>query len=191
MADLNTNSGLLAQAIDALAGKTAGGGGGIGGSGTDGCLALFNGPTSLTAGPAINVAGNVGKYLTGDGTWQAFPTAGKNTLGLVKTTSSSTGTSGLTACPIIDGVVYFRSAAATPSAPGWMSAADKNALDSAITYNSQGDQVYLYADTLSSYNLSELYIGESFEVIYISDGDGGYVDMYQLFSALRDAGILD
>jgi hypothetical protein len=108
MADLYTNSDLLAQAISALEGKTAGSGG-IDGSGASGCLALFNGPTSLTAGPAIDIEENVGKYLTGDGTWQAFPTAKNGTLGLVKTTSSINKTTGYAACPIIGGVVYYKS----------------------------------------------------------------------------------
>lgn len=108
MADLYTNSELLAQAISALAGKTAGSGG-IDGSGVSGCLALFNGPTSLTAGPAIDIEENVGKYLTGDGTWRAFPTAKNGMLGLVKTTSSINSATGYAACPIIGGVVYYKS----------------------------------------------------------------------------------
>ena len=136
MADLYNNTDLLRQAIDALAGKTAGSGG-IDGSGASGCLALFNGPTSLTAGPAIDIEENVGKYLTGDGTWQAFPTAKNGTLGFVKTTSSVSSTTGYTPCPIIGGVVYYRSATATTSAAGFMSPADKSKLvelESRIAY---------------------------------------------------------
>lgn len=79
MADLYTNTDLLRQAIDALAGKTAGGGGSgdISGSGISGNIAVFNGEKSITSGPAINV-GDAEKFLRGDGTWSAIPTAKHN-----------------------------------------------------------------------------------------------------------------
>lgn len=66
-----------------------------------------------------------------------LPTASSSTLGGVKTTSTVTSTSGLTACPIISGVPYYKDtnttySAATTSAAGLMSASDKSKLD-AIT----------------------------------------------------------
>ena len=62
-----------------------------------------------------------------------LPTA-STTLGGVKTTSSVSSASGYTACPIISGVVYYKDtnttySAATTSAAGLMSAADKSKLD--------------------------------------------------------------
>ena len=60
-----------------------------------------------------------------------LPTAG-STLGGVKTTSTVTSTSGLTACPIISGVPYYKNttySAATTSANGLMSKDDKAKLD--------------------------------------------------------------
>lgn len=60
-----------------------------------------------------------------------LPTA-STTLGGVKTTSAVTSTSGLTASPIINGVVYYKNttySAATQSAAGLMSAVDKAKLD--------------------------------------------------------------
>ena len=60
--------------------------------------------------------------------------AATTVLGGVKTTSTVTSTSGLTACPIIDGTVYYKDtnttySVATQSANGLMSANDKKALD--------------------------------------------------------------
>ena len=60
--------------------------------------------------------------------------AATTALGGVKTTSTVTSTSGLTACPIIDGIVYYKDtnttySAATQSANGLMTAADKKKLD--------------------------------------------------------------
>lgn len=46
------------------------------------------------------IAAGANKYV--------LPTASKSTLGGVKTTSSVTSTSGYTACPIINGVVYYK-----------------------------------------------------------------------------------
>jgi hypothetical protein len=72
-----------------------------------------------------------------------LPTA-SSTLGGVKTTSTVTSTSGLTATPIIDGVPYYKDtdttySAVTQSADGLMSASDKKKLDAfnaASTYAS-------------------------------------------------------
>ncbi len=61
-----------------------------------------------------------------------LPTAAKNTLGGVKTTSDVTSATGYTATPIISGVPYYKDttySAATTSANGLMSAADKTKLD--------------------------------------------------------------
>ena len=63
-----------------------------------------------------------------------LPSAGKGTLGGVKTTSDVTSASGYTPAPIIDGVPYYKDtnttyADATQSACGLMTAADKAALD--------------------------------------------------------------
>ncbi len=63
-----------------------------------------------------------------------LPTAGTNTLGGVKTTSAVTSASGYTPVPIVDGVPYYKDtnttySAATASAQGLMSAADKSKLD--------------------------------------------------------------
>ena len=63
----------------------------------------------------------------------SLPTAG-TTLGGVKTTSTVTNASGYTPAPIIGGVPYYRDTnttygAATQSAAGLMSAADKKKLD--------------------------------------------------------------
>ena len=60
--------------------------------------------------------------------------AATTVLGGVKTTSTVTSTSGLTACPIIDGTVYYKDtnttySVATQSANGLMSANDKKTLD--------------------------------------------------------------
>ena len=64
----------------------------------------------------------------------SLPTAATNSLGGVKTTSTTSSTSGLTACPIIAGVVYYKDTnttynAATTSANGLMSKEDKAKLD--------------------------------------------------------------
>lgn len=67
-----------------------------------------------------------------------LPTAGSS-LGGVKTTSTVTSTSGYTACPIISGVPYYKDtnttySAATTSANGLMSSADKSKLDNISYY---------------------------------------------------------
>ena len=63
-----------------------------------------------------------------------LPTASSSTLGGVKTTSNVTSTSGLTACPIISGVPYYKDtnttySVASRSANGLMSSTDKKKLD--------------------------------------------------------------
>lgn len=76
-----------------------------------------------------------------------LPTAG-STLGGVKTTSTVTSTSGLTAAPIISGVVYYKDtnttySAATSSANGLMSAADKKKLDAFSSAGTYATQTYV------------------------------------------------
>lgn len=72
-------------------------------------------PTSLPAngGNAATVGGfTVGTNVPADAkftdTVYTLPTASSSTLGGVKTTSTVTSTSGLTACPIISGVPYYK-----------------------------------------------------------------------------------
>lgn len=97
----------------------------------------LKGSTTSAAGTAgyapAPAAGAANRYLRCDGTWQVppdtntvytLPTA-SSTLGGVKTTSTVTSTSGLTACPIISGVPYYKDTntwtkmtAATASADG-------------------------------------------------------------------------
>ena len=76
-----------------------------------------------------------------------LPTAG-NTLGGVKTTSTVTDTTGYTAAPIIDGVPYYKDTnttynAATQSANGLMSAADKKKLDAFDAASAYATQAYV------------------------------------------------
>ena len=88
-----------------------------------------------------------------------LPTA-STTLGGVKTTSSVSSASGYTACPIISGVVYYKDtnttySAATTSAAGLMSAADKSKLDgfgAASTYALKSDitNVYKYKGSVAA-----------------------------------------
>ena len=88
-----------------------------------------------------------------------LPTA-STTLGGVKTTSSVSSASGYTACPIISGVVYYKDtnttySAATTSAAGLMSAADKSKLDgfgAASTYalKSEITNVYKYKGSVAA-----------------------------------------
>jgi hypothetical protein len=93
MADLYTNSDLLAQAINALEGKTAGGGG-IGGSGVAGSIAKFDGPNSITAGPAFNATHN-NQFLRKDGQWVTVSTSVPTAISL-NTISSVSETTGIT-----------------------------------------------------------------------------------------------
>ena len=69
-------------------------------------------------------------YETGSNLYA--PTASSSQLGFVKTTSTVTSTSGLTACPIISGVPYYKNttySAASTSANGLMSSTDKTRLN--------------------------------------------------------------
>ena len=73
-------------------------------------------------GTSGNLLWKAKRVLTADDLY-TLPTA-SSTLGGVKTTSTVTSTSGLTACPIINGVVYYKNTtysnmtAATSSAAG-------------------------------------------------------------------------
>lgn len=78
----------------------------------------------------------------------SLPTASSSTLGGVKTTSTVTSTTGLTAAPIIGGVVYYKDTnttynAASQSANGLMSAADKKKLDAFGAAGTYATQTYV------------------------------------------------
>jgi hypothetical protein len=77
-----------------------------------------------------------------------LPTASSSTLGGVKTTSTVTSTSGLTACPIISGVPYYKDtnttySAATTTTAGLMSAADKTKLNGLASVTISGSQLVI------------------------------------------------
>ena len=96
-----------------------------------------------------------------------LPTA-SSTLGGVKTTSTVTSTSGLTACPIISGVPYYKDtnttySAATTSAAGLMSASDKSKLDG-IT--SSADSVSFTQTATSGATIGSLSINGSSKTLY-------------------------
>lgn len=83
---------------------------------------LSNYSTLANTIKALSISGKTITYTKGDGTTgtlttqdtvYSLPTAGKNTLGGVKTTSTVTSASGYTACPIIGGVPYYKDTGAT------------------------------------------------------------------------------
>lgn len=78
---------------------------------------LSNYSTLANTIKALSISGKTITYTKGDGTTgtlttqdtvYSLPTAGKDTLGGVKTTSTVTSASGYTACPIIGGVPYYK-----------------------------------------------------------------------------------
>ena len=79
-----------------------------------------------------------------------LPTAAKDVLGGVKTSSTVSSASGYTACPIISGIPYYKNTtynAATTSANGLMSKEDKTKLDAfgaASTYALKTDITGMY-----------------------------------------------
>lgn len=87
----------------------------------------------------LSVSGKTITYTFGNGTTgtittqdtvYTLPTASSTTLGGVKTTSTVTSTSGLTACPIIGGVPYYKNSTYSLSSFGiTASAAELNVLD--------------------------------------------------------------
>jgi hypothetical protein len=91
----------------------------------------------------------------------SLPTAGTNALGGVKTTSTVDSANGLTASPIVNGVVYYHDTTygnVTTSAAGLMSAADKsklNGFSDASNYALKSDIVnmYKYKGSVASYAL--------------------------------------
>lgn len=81
---------------------------------------LSNYSTLANTIKALKISGKTITYTKGDGTTgtlttqdtvYSLPTAGKDTLGGVKTTSTVTSASGYTACPIIGGVPYYKDTA--------------------------------------------------------------------------------
>lgn len=91
----------------------------------------------------------------------SLPTAGTNALGGVKTTSTVSSTTGLTAAPIISGNVYYKDTTyseVTTSSSGLMSASDKsklNAFSDAANYALKSDIVnmYKYKGSVASFAL--------------------------------------
>lgn len=64
---------------------------------------------SLIQGSNISITGDNSGNITIANTYSyTLPTAAKDTLGGVKTSSTVTSTSGYTACPIISGIVYYK-----------------------------------------------------------------------------------
>lgn len=108
------------------------------------------------------IASEANKYI--------LPTAGKDTLGGVKTTSTVTSTAGHTACPILNGIPYYKDTTytnATTTTAGLMSSTDKvklNGLTKNITLWASGQipanesdilkppKGYYYIVTLSTSN---------------------------------------
>ena len=103
---------------------------------------------------------------------------GTGTAGLIKTTSTVTSNSGYTACPVISGVPYYKDtnttySAATTSAAGLMSAADKKKLDlgsgvyvstSAPTDSSVNVWLDTDADPIVNETISEL--SDKIDILY-------------------------
>lgn len=84
---------------------------------------------------------------------------GTGTAGLIKTSSTVTSNSGYTACPVISGVPYYKDtnttySAATTSAAGLMSAADKTKLNGIAT----GAEVNVQSDWSVTDTSSDAYI---------------------------------
>lgn len=94
--------------------------------------------TTSANGLLKQLSGNTSQYMRGDGTWATPPNTtyslvGANgSTGLIKNGSSITNVSRYTACPIVEGVPYYRNttySAATVSSSGLMSASDKSDFD--------------------------------------------------------------
>ena len=93
--------------------------------GTTGTFTQQDNNTTYSAGTGLTVTNNSFSLNTAN-----------SALGGVKTTSTVTSTSGLTACPIISGVVYYKNttySVATTSANGLMSKTDKANLDNLVS----------------------------------------------------------
>jgi hypothetical protein len=84
----------------------------------------YNTVSTSAAGLAPKVT-DTSKYLRGDGTWATptnttYSTANSSTLGLVKTGSAISDATGYTACPIKDGVIYYKDTNTTYTLAGLM-----------------------------------------------------------------------
>ena len=98
---------------------------------TDFKVALDGTGNTLT-GATYNSGTRTITFTTANKNQYSLPTAAQNALGGVKTTSTVTSTTGLTASPIISGVVYYKDTTysnASTSAAGLMSSTDKTKLN--------------------------------------------------------------
>lgn len=94
---------------------------------------------SLIQGSNISISGDADGNITIANTY-SLPTATKDALGGVKTSSTVTSTSGYTACPIISGIVYYKNTTYSTKAMK-VNGADYN------IYTSSGNLPTLYAPT--------------------------------------------
>lgn len=97
-----------------------------------------------------------------------LPTASSSTLGGVSTTSSVTSTSGLTACPIISGVVYYKE----PNLSIYAKAADLATVATSGSYNNLKDKPIIPTKTSELTNNSG-FITNSALTDYVT---GSYTD---------------
>ena len=95
----------------------------------------------------------------------SLPTASSSTLGGVRTTSSVSNTNGLTASPIINGVVYYKETTVDSS----FSSTSTNPVQNKVVYN---NNLWLYCGTayVNSWNTTT---GEYYQNVTVSAVDGG------------------
>ena len=117
-------------------------------------VAIFDGTTGKVKASGYTIAKSVpANALFTDTTYSTVGTNG--TTGLIKNGSSVTSTSGLTACPIINGVPYYKAPSTTT---------DNDTKNTAGTTNNTGRKMYLVGATSQAanpqtYSNSNCYIG--------------------------------